>query len=709
MPDLLLEIGTEEVPASVVVPALNQLQALVGDLLTRERIAYTSIRTAGTPRRLVLYAEGVAGRQEDASLEHRGPTRAVAFAPDGSPSKAAVGFARRYGLTPDALEVRETESGAYVFAVQHVEGRPTEAVLGGGLPAVLTALTFPKFMRWGSGVHRFCRPVRSLTVLLDDCSVSTSFAGVESGRVIRGHRFLPVGDAGGSTLELASAGAYFDAVRAARIVVDPEERRAEILRQGNALAAAEGVRVAWDEDLLHEVVFVVECPTAFLGKFSEEYLELPRPVLVSAMKKHQRYFTVERPDGSLAPMFLAVRNGGDYGLDTVRSGNERVLAFRFNDARHHYVEDARVTLPELRERLRRIVFIQRLGTVWDRSVRLADLAPEVCAQLGWPDLADESRIAGELCKADLASHMVAELPELQGVMGAQYAARDGLSPAVADAIAGHYLPRGAGDTVPEGRLARVLALVDRVDLLTSAFTLGHVPTGSSDPFGLRRAAAGVVALAEALPVDLNLSELLSRSLASFAGTDYYQSCRPVPADQVASEVTQFIRPRVEARLDELGSRRDLTDAVLSAGFDSISGALDRARFLNEQAGAATFSEVTRVATRIRNILKPLGITPPSGDLAKLCHPSEIELRGAWVARSAAASCAAESRIWRELWSQLESLVPTVDRFFDDVLVNDPDETLRSARQTLLWELDGAFRSLADFSRIADVPAAGGSR
>jgi glycyl-tRNA synthetase beta chain len=706
MPDFVLEIGTEEVPAAAVVPALEQLRVLTEELFQRERIRCEAVRTLGTPRRLVVYASGVANRQEDALVEHRGPARKAAFDPEGRPSRAAEGFARRHGLSSTDLEVRSTPTGDYVFAVLKVEGKPARDVLAASVPELLPRLAFPKFMRWGEGRYRFSRPIRWFLALLGDQVVPFEVEGVPSGRITWGHRFLPVQgtEAGGDPhrLSVESAGEYFSAMEQARVVVDPAERRRRIEETGNALAAGEGIRVVWDPELLQEVVYVVEHPTPFLGRFDADYLELPRPVLVSAMRKHQRYFYLENPDGSLAPWFLAVRNGGDHGLDIVREGNERVLAFRFNDARHHFTEDRKFTLAQRREDLRRIVFLEKLGTVYDRSLRLERVVGGLCEALGREEIRDAGRQAAALCKADLATQMVAELPELQGVIGCEYGLLEKLSEEVALAIGEQYHPRGAGDPIPDTLLGRLLALSDRLDLLVAAFSLGHIPTGSSDPFGLRRASAGVVALLAQLPTDLALSDLVDRALEAFAGEPYYRNAGPRPAAEVQRDLIGFFRPRLTAVLEEDEIRHDLIEAVLAAGYDSVPGTLGRARFLQERLADSNWKQVVEVGTRVRNILKPVDGQVIETDLDRLEHPTEQRLRQEVAVREPRVAAAAAAGDWNAAWRDWVALAPVVEQFFIDVLVNVEDPALRAARQSLLRRVDVTFTPLADFSRIADL-------
>jgi len=598
--------------------------------------------------------------------------------------------------------VRQTETGEYVFAEQKVEGKPTTEVLGAALPGLLSGLAFPKFMRWGEGRYRFSRPIRWIVALLGDEEVSFEAGGVRSGRESWGHRFLPVRGTDRHTLQIERAEEYFARMEDASVVVDGEERRRRILEQGDRLAAEEGVRVVWDEGLIHDVVYTVEYPTPFMGRFSEEYLELPRPVLVSAMKKHQRYFTLENEDGSLAPRFLAVRNGGEHGLDTVREGNERVLVFRFNDAVHHYTEDRKSTLEQDRERLKRIVFMEKLGTVWDKSERLESVVAGLCWELQRDDLRGKAIQAAALCKADLATHMVAELPELQGVIGREYALREGIDPEVAEAVGEHYRPRSAGDAPPETLLGQFLALADRLDLLVAAFGLGHVPTGSSDPFGLRRAASGVVALLQAMSPELTLPGLIDRALEAYRGKEYYAGANPRPPEEVRRELLAFFRPRLETLLEEDGVRLDLIQAALDARLDSVPRTLDRAWFLQKQSTEPSWDAIVAAGTRVRNILKPTDADPPDGDFTRLHHPTEEQLLAEIEGWEPELEVAVETNDWDAAWGAWDALRPTLDQFFLDVLVNVDDPALRAARLALLRRLDRTFTRLADFSKIAGI-------
>ncbi|MCS7309678.1 MAG: glycine--tRNA ligase subunit beta, partial [Armatimonadetes bacterium] len=486
MADLLLEIGTEELPAGVVEDALAQLQQAVTHRLQEARIDFGEVQTFGTPRRLILLLHDVAPSQTDVIREVRGPAANVAFDAQGNPTPAALGFARKQGVDVSELEVVHTPQGDYVMAKVFERGKSTVEVAAQVFPEVIRSLTFPKMMRWGSGNLRFCRPIRWLLALYGGEVVSFDLDGIRSGNRSRGHRFLAPEE-----FEVHTPEELFQQLEARYVLYDHRRRRQSIREQAERLAEQVGGCILWDDALLDEVTHLVEYPTALLGRFDPQFLSLPEPILVTAMKKHQRFFAVTDAQGKLLPYFVAVRNGDDRHLDIVREGNERVLTARFNDAHFFYERDRQQPLEAFVGDLGRIVFQEKLGTMADKTVRLRRMAMELAEQAGVePALADR---AAFLCKADLATEVVMELPALQGVMGREYALLSGEPQAVAQAIAEHYQPRFAGDALPESALGRLLAVCDRVDTLAGYVgALEIVPTGSGDPFGLRRAAQGVV-------------------------------------------------------------------------------------------------------------------------------------------------------------------------------------------------------------------------
>ncbi|MEP6756399.1 MAG: glycine--tRNA ligase subunit beta, partial [Chthonomonadales bacterium] len=483
MPDLLLEVGTEEMPAGAIESALSQLKSAIELGLTAARVPADCVSVCGTPRRLIVTATELPARQPDLSTQVKGPSKSVAFDASGNPTGAAIGFAKKQGIAVEDLTILSTDQGDYVQALVHEVGLPAIEAVSPIITAALKGLSFPKVMRWGNGANRFVRPVRWIVCMIDGKVTDFEFGGVKAGSKSRGHRFLSPDE-----FELSTGSNFARELYSRHVMIDPEKRREAIVRQSNELAAELGGNIPWDEGLLDENVWLVEWPTAVLGSFDPEYLELPRPVLVTAMKKHQRYFPIEDAGGNLKPNFIAIRSGDDANLDIVRDGYERVLAARFNDAKYFYSQDLESSLPEMRSQLDRLVFQEKLGNYLQKSNRLLSLANFMATSAG-VDVASASRTA-ELCKADLVSRMVIELPALQGVIGREYALKTE-SPDVADAILEHYLPRFPGDKLPATPVGRLLAIADRIDTLVGYVGIGILPTGSSDPFGLRRAAQGL--------------------------------------------------------------------------------------------------------------------------------------------------------------------------------------------------------------------------
>lgn len=714
MPDLLLEVGTEEMPAGAIRGALEQLRAAVSSRLTDARLAAGDVQVHGTPRRLIVLAADVPEEQPDAVVEVRGPSRSAAFDASGHPTNAARGFARKHGLPVEALTVVDTPQGAYVYARVLQKGKPALEALPDLLRQAVLGIYFPKMMRWGNGAVRFVRPIRWIVAMLGEHVIPMEIAGVHSGRTSCGHRFVAPGP-----FEVRSPSAFLEQLRNAAVLADPEERRREIIRQADELAASVGGVIPWDEDLLEENVWLVEHPAALLGSFDEVFLELPRPVLVTAMKKHQRTFPVEDRNGRLLPCFIAVRNGGVQSLDVVREGYERVLTARFADARFFYEEDQRSSLDAMAERLSRILFQEKLGTMAHKRDRLQKLADKIAEARGMADA--ERRLltrAAYLAKADLASRMVTELPALQGVIGREYALQRGEDAQVAEAIGGHYLPRFAGDALPGSPIARVLAVADRMDTLVGYLYVGARPSGSSDPYGLRRAAQAIVQIlaedAQAPPLNV-LAHLAGEAYSAVSGID-------ILWDALWADLRLVLEQRLEALMEERNIRYDLTDAAIAAGpvlAFQVHAAVRRADTLASVAGDDAFVPMVNAAGRVANILAAAGMR------AELPGPKERMPEAAGVFSSLASavreellSAPEERALWSEaaeltrdvarsaagfdfggIYARLKSTGSVVDRFFDEVLVMADDADLRSNRLALLRLVDALYRTLADFSRV----------
>jgi len=698
--DLLLEIGTEELPASVVENALEQLQSAVTQRLQDARIAFGQVETFGTPRRLILLVHGVAPGQTDVVREVRGPAANIAFDAQGNPTPAAQGFARKQGVDVKDLEVVHTPQGDYVMAKVFERGKPTVEVAAGIFPEAIRSMTFPKMMRWGSGNLRFCRPIRWLLALYDGEIVPFELDGIRSGNRSHGHRFLAPEE-----FEVRSPSELLQQLDERYVLYDHRRRREVIREQANRLAEQAGGRVLWDDALLDEVTHLVEYPTALLGRFDPTFLNLPEPILITAMKKHQRFFAVVDAEGKLLPYFVAVRNGDDRYLDMVREGNERVLTARFNDAHFFYERDRQQPLEAFVGELNRIVFQEKLGTMADKAARLVRMARQMAEQVGVdPSLAER---AATLCKADLATEVVMELPALQGIMGREYALLSGEDSAVAQAIAEHYLPRFAGDSLPESALGRLIAVCDRVDTLVGYVgALGILPTGSGDPFGLRRAAQGVVQILATVEGMPRLWALVDSAASAYAqqGVEVSQ--------EGLRQLAQMFTQRIEALLQDEGVRYDVGQAVLAEEHVEPYVARNNARLLNELP-VNRLTPVALAATRVRNILK-------AGEAARLVPTAHWRSPLEWLSQVQPALFQHEEeralhRMTGQLqervteavgqfhsdaaFSLLESLTEPVNRFFDAVLVMAPDESIRRNRLLLLASVDSLYRAIGDFSRL----------
>ena len=511
---LLLEIGTEELPATFVAPALENLSRIAEIFFKEHRISHGKVQAMGTPRRLVLFVHELASRQTSITQEVLGPPKSVAYDDQGQPSQAGKGFAKSQNISADQLEIRQTSKGAYVCAIKHQKGKPSSEVLRDQLPGILQQLSFPKSMRWNSSKMRFARPIRWIAALHGSRPIKFEIAGITSGSQTWGHRFLPGSRSKQMKGEkVPQAALYFTIIKRMGVVVDQGERRAMIQAQISELAAsAEGQVYGYQkEQLLEQAVYSVECPQAILGQFHPEYLNLPPEVLITAMREHQGYFSLVGKDGGLLPKFVAVTNMKRPNMDLIRTGNERVLAARLKDAQYFFHEDRRQKLVERVNKLRAVVFHQKLGTVYQKTDRVRELVSFIAEMNDRDDLKETCEKAATLAKADLLTGMVGEFPSLQGVMGREYAKYDGESQEVYVAIEEQYLPRSPEDAIPQTPTGTFLAIADRLDTLTAFFKLGIVPSGSEDPFGLRRMAYGIVRILLEKKLTIDLIPLIMRS------------------------------------------------------------------------------------------------------------------------------------------------------------------------------------------------------
>ena len=675
---LLLEIGTEEIPAHAMPAILDQLKTLAEKSLTDARITFDKIQTLGTPRRLSLLVDGVAANQADVETEKRGPSTKIAFDAAGKPSKAAVGFARGQKVAPEDLITRE----GYVYAVIREQGKPSAEIFATLLPKIICDLNFPNNMRWGDLDFKFIRPLRWIVALFGSEIIPFTVANVASGRTSRGHRFLSAGD-----FDIATADDYVADCEKNFVIVDQSKRREIIAAQINAVAASKGGVAEITDDLLEEVLYLVEYPTALVGEFETKYLQLPAEAVITPMRDHQRYFPVKTADGKLMPLFVTVRNGGKEYLDIVQHGNERVLKARLEDAQFFFNEDRKKSLAAHRDKLKTVVFQEGLGTVYEKTERLVALVKKISELLG-VDATNAVR-AAQLSKADLVTGMVTEFTELQGVMGREYAKLDGEDSEVCAAIDEHYMPRFAGDGQPKTVAGKILSLADKIDNLVATFSRGLVPTGSQDPFALRRQALGIVNLLTGARWSLSISAVVETAMDLLNITD------EVGREKIQQNVADFMRLRVKNILS--GSvRYDVIDAVLDAADDVFAVTL-KADAVEQFLKTPDAAKVIQSFVRVSNLAKKAESDELNAELFTL--DAEKILHGAFAAIKVAADELVAKKDFLGALDVLKKISTPIDSFFDSVMVMDEDLTVRRNRLALLKAIDGLTGKIADFGKI----------
>ena len=679
--DLLLEIGTEEVPAHVMPGILSQLKENAAKAFKELRLDYTEIRTLGTPRRSALFVKGLAERQPDVSSENRGPSVQIAFDADGNPTKAAQGFARGQKVDAKDLVVKD----GYVYAMVHEEGKAAAELLQAVLPELICGLSFPNNMRWADLEFKFIRPLRWIVALYDKEIIPFEVAEVKSGRVSRGHRFLSEGD-----FAIADADSYEKACEEQFIIVDQNKRKTMIREQIEEVARANGGKAEITEDLLEEVLYLVEYPTALCGKFEDKYLKLPPEAVITPMRDHQRYFPVKDAAGRLLPLFITVRNGGKEYLETVQHGNERVLRARLDDAQFFFDEDRKKSLEQHMDKLKTVVFQVGLGSIYDKAGRLVKLADKISGvlQVSAEDKKDAMR-AAKLAKADLVTGMVCEFTELQGIMGREYALLDGESPAVATAIDEHYMPRFAGDAQPQTTAGRIVSIADKIDNIVATFSRGLIPTGSQDPFALRRQALGMVNMMIEANYQVSLSSLVAAEM-DLLGIGDADARMKMQAD-----VADFIRLRLKNVLADAKIRYDVVDAVLQ-DVDDIYAVYLRARAL-AKALEKDMTKTIQAFVRAGNLAKKAKNS--AVDAALFNTAEEKALYQAYTSAQSAVDSLVKGQDYLGAIDALSDLAAPIDAFFDGVMVMDKDEKIRSNRLGLLKSVDELIHRAADFSKL----------
>ncbi len=712
----VLEIGTEELPPQDLAAAVDQLKTAAPALLDELRLEHGLVRVTGTPRRLVVFVQDLAPRQRDEEQAVKGPPAHAAFDASGAPTSAALGFARGQGVDVADLQVREAAGGKYVFAIRRVAGRPAAEVLGETLPGLIRGISFARSMRWlsspGQAGQGFSRPIRWLVCLLSDQVIPFEYAGLPSGRTSRGSR-----SAGAPDITIEQASDYFATMAAHHIDVDLDERRASVWEQVQRLAAEVGGSVPDDPALLEEVTNLVEQPTALRGEFDPAYLSLPEPVLITVMKKHQRYFPIMRdwrleipisnlqsPISNLLPYFIAVRNGGSEHLDIVRRGNEAVLRARYADASFFFEADTAQPLESFLPRLDTLLFQEQLGSMLDKTHRLEQLAPAIGEELGLSAGELETvRRAARLCKADLATQMVVELTSLQGIMGREYALRSGEREAVAEAIYEHYLPRFAGDRLPATRPGLVLGLANRLDSLAGLFTVGLSPTGSADPYGLRRETLGLVTALIETETDYSIARGLDMA-AGLLPAPGGPLREPIGIDAGAEGLSplyaclDFVKRRLEGVLRERNLRHDVVQAALAERGDNPYRCWEAARDLQKWVEREDWGSLLIAYARCKRIVRPIAEEVKEYRVDPGAFVEEAG-RDLWVAYLEATRDLGPDRDVDGVMNALRQLTDPINTFFDQVLIMADDQALRRNRLALVYAIAAIPDGVVDLSQV----------
>ena len=683
--ELLLEIGTEEIPATFLPKALRDLEEIARGELAANRIRHGEIRTMGTPRRLFLTVDGIAERQEDQVIEKLGPAARVAFDEQGNPSRAAIGFARGQGIVIAELERVTTEKGEYLCARKKIIGEATEGLLPAILTKVITGIPFRKSMRWSDQEFRFARPIHWILALFDGRIVPLRIANVESCNTSRGHRFM-----GPDSFPVENLEGYLAGTRNHFVVVDPAERKEIIREETRKAAATVGGRVLPSEELLETVTFLTEYPTVVCGNFDREYLKLPPDVLITTMIHHQKYFPVVDERGALLPHFITINNTLARDPAVVKRGNEKVIRARLSDARFFFEADRKIPLDRRVEDLKKVVFHTLLGTSYEKVMRFQKLAGWIAGRID-PTLAGRVDRAALLAKADLDTQMVGEFAELQGIMGREYALLAGEDPIVAKAIHEHYLPTAAGGDLPETDEGAIVSIADKTDSICGFFGVGLIPTGTADPYALRRQALGVINIILAKRYPFSLGSLIDESLAILGPLLKRTS------DETKTAVLEFFKGRFENQLISQGHPYDVVDAILATGMDNLVAADDKIRAMADFKSHPDFQPLAIAFKRVVNIIR--GFQNGAVDPALLSGPEEKNLHEAFLKIRETVLTHISGGDYSAVLFDLARLREPVDAFFEAVLVMAEDEKVRFNRLSLLEEISTLFHDVADFSRI----------
>ena len=685
----LLEIGIEELPARYVELALNQIREKADKFLKENLIDYKDIRTYATPRRLTLFIDGIEEFQRDINEEVKGPAKKIAFDEDGNPTKPLEGFLKSKNLKIEDIEIKDLKGTEYVYGEVHKKGEKSEEILKVEIPNLIKTMTFPKNMKWGGKNLKFARPIRWIVSMIDSTVVEFPFEGIPVGNVTRGHRFL-----GSSHIEIDHVDNYEKLLEENYVILDQKKRLEIIKINAKKEAKALGGEIKEDKDLLDELTYINEYPTPITGNVKEEYLELPAEVITTPMRDHLRYIPVYDEDGKLLPYFITVRNGTDYKKEIVSKGNEKVLGARLEDAKFFYNEDIKTNLEDLNENLKGLMFQDKLGTMYDKSLRIDKLSREIGEKL---EVADESLIdlkrAAELSKADLTTKMVTEFTELQGTIGSIYSKLQGEKALVSQAIFEQYLPRFAGDMLPETTIGSILAIADKIDTIVGLFAIGLIPTGSQDPFALRRLSIGVINIIKDKNWDLSLSDIVDHALYTYV----QENNLTFNYEEVKEQILDYFRARIKNILEDMDIRYDIIKGVIESD-GTILETIDKATKLNEFFKEDR-TELVDALTRVHN----LATKYEEGEVVEenLEDESEKELYNKFESLRPEVEALINEKKYGEALSSLNPLVPFIDRFFDSCMVLVDDEKVRSNRLALLHLIDSLVERVVNIESIKE--------
>lgn len=681
---LLLEIGVEELPSRFGQTTLDQIENNLSKLLKEERVNFDNIDKYATPRRLTFVIKNLADKASDLEEEVKGPAKKIAVDEEGNFTKPALGFMKSKGLDPENVYFKQVGNAEYLFGTIKQSGKETAEILKNIIPTAIKNVTFPKAMRWGGKNMRFARPIRWMVALLNDNVLDVNLEGIKASNVTKGHRFL-----GEREFEVNSVEDYFEKLEKNYIILDQHKRKAMIKEQAIEVANSLGGEVELDDDLLEEITFLVEYPTAFYGEFEEDYVKLPKEVVTTPMKEHQRYFPVSK-DGKLLPYFIAVRNGDSHRIDIVKAGNEKVLKARLADALFFYKEDTKKPLESFVDKLQTVVFQAKLGTVYDKSLRIDKLSQTILNELNMSESAKNTQRAAKLCKADLVTNMVFEFTELQGIMGRDYAKVGGENEEVCQAIFEHYLPRYAGDILPETNAGIALSIADKLDSIAGFFAIGIKPSGSQDPYALRRQALGILSILLDKKLSVNLNNLINAALDNYSNLEFNK-------EEVASQIVEFFVERVKNLFKDLGIRYDVIDAVLNNNLNDISDIHTRALELNRWLQKDELVEMLTAFNRVSTLAQKATTDIVKEELLK--EDAEIKLYNGFKEIKLNVESLLVDKKYNQALDAFATLRPLVDNLFDNVMVMDKDESVKENRLGLLKQIYSTMLTICDLSKI----------